>query len=186
MNKLSGLWWLIPLVLVGPCQVGCAGGKAVDSTVAVHDIEAQPTRITYTLIPGALTDDAELRDKILAIPLVPGKNVDFVKYNVDGSKSLEFHTSRSAVIDTLLSKVSEVDAGKFAEDAAQREFSIQIIDRALSLAQPFLGQLLSERVAKSNAPAGPSGPEKLAQYIEVLKQAGFTVSPGPVIPPSNP
>lgn len=144
----ENLWYVLFVVLLWVVLglAGCAGMKAVDTTVLAQSVTAGEQHVTYTLIPGSI---AGMPDNVLAIPTVPGKDLDFEAYWPTGGLQWKLTTRRSAVLDVLLSGLNEVDAAKFAADAATREWVMQVVDRVTAIAIP----LLQSRTVGQAAPA---------------------------------
>lgn len=160
---------------------GCAGDKAVNSTVAVREVTRGESEqhVTYSLIPGDLTDDPALAGKVLAIPTVPGKDIEFAWYYPDGTPRVKLATKRSAVIDALLTNINTIDGAKFAEDALRREWVSQ--ERAAWFAefQQFV-PMMQQRLT----PAPPSVPtwKALLADPEALKALRDAIAPQPPKP----
>lgn len=167
-------------VLIFPLS-GCAGDKAVNSTVAVREVTRGESEqhVTYSLMPGDLTDDPALAGKVLAIPTVPGKDIEFVWNYPDGTPKVKLATKRTAVIDALLGNINTIDGAKFAEDAARREWASQ--ERAAWFAefQQFV-PLLQQRMTPA-APSVPTWKSLLAdpEAIKSLREALGVAAPVP-------
>lgn len=131
---------MLAVAVCGLLASGCAGLKAGDTTKIMDYMTRGESQVTYTLVPG---DVAGMPGHTVAIPTVPGKDVRFRSYYADGTPQWELDTQRSPVLDVLFAGAISADAAKFAEDAAQREYAAGMVDRALSMAQPFLNQALT-------------------------------------------
>lgn len=136
---------------------GCASTKAVDSTRLAEAMFRAESNVTYTVLPGKAIG---LPDSTLAIPTVPGKDVRFRATRPDGL-SIELDTSRSGVLDAALLGLTQVDAAKFAADAATREWIMQIMDRAIEVALPLIQQ-------RMDAPPAAPRPSRADQVRDLL------------------
>lgn len=148
------------------CCAGCAGIKAVDTTSLADYATRGESHVTYSVVPGSI---AGMPEGTVAIPTVPGKDVTFRSWYPTGQPQWELTTQRSAVLDVLLSGLSDVDAAKFAADAATRQWTMELIDRAIALAQPLL--------AAAAQPAPAPAPDKLDRIIDALER---------IVPPAQP
>lgn len=163
---------LILLALVAPlalAAIGCDSMKAANTTEVIKYVSAPdsgPQHVTYSLMPGNLIGDPALADKSLFIPTVPGKDLDFLAYNPDGTKRMELHTSRSAVDSVLLAGVSTIDAAKFASDAATRAWISQERAAWMSEMRTFVQPLLAAQIAQPTAPAAPGMKEQLIRFLQ--------------------
>lgn len=121
---------------------GCAGKKAVDSTMAIQAISEADRQGGQGQIPASMV--AEGQDGTIVFPTAPGKNVTFTTYYANGQVKVHLETKRDPIIAAYLSGISGVDAGKFAADAAEREFwaaqldkIIAVLERQLAMANPI-------------------------------------------------
>ncbi len=143
--------------------LGCAGSKAGDTTRIVDYVTRGESQVTYTVVnnlPGM--------DGAVAIPTVPGKDVRFRSYYADGTPQWELDTQRSAVADTILAGAISADAAKYAADAATREWTAGLVDRALAMAQPFLQQAAANYEARSARAMQPDPGGGVRDQIEQL------------------
>lgn len=181
---------LLMLVLM----VGCQGlSKAVDSTAAVRAITAGEGHVTYSILLGEMLDDPKYAGKLIAIPTVPGKDVDFKLYNDDGSVKASLVTRRSDVIDMLLGSIAGIDVEKFAEDARARAWVSSERDAWMGAIMPLIQARLTQPAetgggdggfsAKLNQLANSLGYPNSAAMIEALRRP--TPLPTPT-PPPNP
>lgn len=147
--------WLVALILAllgFGTLTGCQGMKATDTTKAIEAVTAGERQVTYTVVPGSL---AGMPQNTIAIPTVPGKDVQFHKYFPDGTPEMTLTTRRSDVIDILFASAAGIDAEKFAEDARTRAWISSEREAWMGLAQPFLAAAL-QRYQSGGQPAPPS------------------------------
>lgn len=131
---------------------GCVSGKAVDSTpVAEKALDSDSDSSQIVSLQGQLLDDPALADKILVFPLVKGKNVRFTARYPDGTAKYELLTSRSEVIDSTLSRINDIDSGKFSHDRYLFDQTMQRFDRLMEMVTPIL---LQRAAAPPDAPQG--------------------------------
>lgn len=182
----------ILILTVCALTMGCAGQKAVDSTAAIRALTAGESHITYSMIPGDLVGNAAFAGKVIAIPTIPGKDVEFNAFYADGTPFMVLKTKRSAVTDAILGQIAGIDAQKFAEDAAQREFYSAQIDKLLAIVQPFLQQAL----VNYQAGGGPTttmrqratdwlelaSDPRFAQLVQLIRNQGVPPTSQPVSP----
>lgn len=154
---LASLAFLFP---VGACSTGCASFKALDSTRAVDFATRGEQHVTYSVIPG---DVAGLPDKALAIPTVPGKDVEFHAFYPDGTPQWSLETRRSDVLEAIIGAggISAVDAAKFAADAEAREW----LSRERAAWQAMIGPIIQQRL---NAPPVASEPNLQSQIKALI------------------
>lgn len=125
---------LLGLLSVGACSVGCAGWKAVDSTVAAdRALDASQTNVQLSTLQGDLLGDPELAGKIIVVPTVPGKDVVFRGWHDNGQPKFEYIGSRSEVIASTLGRINEIDSGKFMHDRMLYEQTLARFDRLITL-----------------------------------------------------
>lgn len=127
---------------------GCASWKAVDTTKAVDYSTRAESHVTYTMIPGdLLKNNPELEGKVLALPTVPGKDVDFQMYDSNGNLVINLKTRRTDVINALWASVQTTDDRKFVEAALERQFFSDMFDKMAAMIQPYI---TPTRVESSN------------------------------------
>lgn len=97
------------------------------TTPAVREIAKADSEqhITYSVLGGDILNDETLAGKAVFVPTVPGKNVHFASYYPDGQLKYKLDTDRSIVTEAMFNGIASVDAAKFAEDAARREWVTQ-------------------------------------------------------------
>lgn len=134
--------------LLSSCS-GCIGMQAtrtIDSTKGIEALTAGERNVTYTMVPGDLLAGNNalnpLSGKVVFIPTVPGKDVEFHAFYPDGQPYLTLTTKRSAVTDAILGQIAGIDGAKLAADMAQREFYAAQMDKLIAIVQPFLNQAL--------------------------------------------
>lgn len=143
---------------------GCAGSKALSSDVAVDRITAGEQHVTYTLLPDNLLPAGHpLSGKVVAIPTVPGKDVEVsVTDPATGVTTFHMTTKRSVVIDVLLGGLRESDKLKFLEDQAQRDFFERMFDK-------LIAEIKAYQASRPSTPATvtsePSLRDLLAQLV---------------------
>jgi len=169
--SLRSLFWLVLLPLLTLLLFGCAGTKAVDSTRAVQALTAGESHVTYSLVPGLEGLDPSLQGKVVAIPTVPGKDVDFKAYYPDGQMKLSLTTARSPVIDVLLAGVAGIDAEKFAEDARMRAWVTAEREAWMALIGPMIQAKFAASLASSTAAAAQPTGQWQDQMKELIAQA---------------
>lgn len=152
----------LPLIFVSGCLLGCQGLRALDSTAAVAALTAGEQHVTYSTVPVPEGIDPSLAGKLLLIPTVPGKDVDFKMYNDAGQLKVSLTTTRSAVIDMLLGSIAGIDVEKFAEDARVRQWVSQEREAWMAL----VGPMLQARASQTPQPTG----ELKQLLLEVLRE----------------
>lgn len=131
----------ITAILACTALTGCVSAKAVDSTpVAEKALDADAENPQLIALQGRLLDDPTLADKVVVIPTVNGKNVRFTARYPDGTVKYELLTSRSEVIDSTLSRINDIDAGKFSHDRYLFDQTMQRFDRLMEMVTPILLQ----------------------------------------------
>jgi len=173
--SFRSLFWFVLIPLLALLLFGCAGMKAVDSTAAVQALTAGEQHVTYTLMPGLEAIDPALKDRVIAIPTVPGKDVDFKMYNDAGQLKVSLTTARSPVIDVLLASVAGIDAEKYAEDARTRAW----ISAEREAWMALIGPMLQARFNQSMQPPEPTGQwqaEVKATLLQALQELLATPS----------
>lgn len=155
--------WLIALSLLN-CFGGCAGWKAVDTTAAIEAVTAGEHTVTYTVVPG---DIIGLGDKSLAIPTVPGKDVQF-RYSktAEGAVEMTLGTTRSEVLDVLFAAAAGIDAEKFAEDARTRAWVSAEREAWMAVVGPLIQQAMNRPPAPTPDTPRPTLRE---QVLELLR-----------------
>lgn len=146
---------------------GCPSSRAVDSTRLAESLTAGERQAQPMAIPGSLIG----QPGTFVIPSAPGKNVRFRKNYPDGTPEITLETSRSEVLDMLLSGINEVDALKYAQDALWWDRGMQIADKLLQLASPFIqnylntGRPVPQPTSTSPPSSQPSLKQQLAQML---------------------
>jgi len=190
-NPLVALALALASIAGCPSQLGCAGNKTVNSTKMMDYITRGEQVQSRSALPGDALDDPALAGKVIILPNIPGKNVSFKWNYPDGTPKMELVTSRSAVLDAIFAGAMGVDAQKFAEDAAQREFFAAQLDKALGMVQPFIAQALQERVARASEPdkGNPTREQLDALLLQTLtdisKRLAQQGNPPIVVPPPS-
>ena len=152
----------VGLLLIVGCLCACQGLKTVDSTAAVQALTEGERHVTYTTVPVPDGIDPSLQGKLLMIPTVPGKDVDFRMYNDAGQLKVSLTTQRSAVVDMILGNIAGIDVEKFAEDARMRAWVTAEREAWMAL----VGPLLQRQAA---APT-PYADDLKATLLELLKE----------------
>lgn len=127
-------------------STGCAYTKAVDTTKMIQAQTAGESHVTYTLVPG---DIAGMPDNVIAIPTVPGKDIEFKSYYPDGTPQWSLVTKRSVVLEMMNAGVLSVDAAK----ALQEQFQLQWLSEEAQKWRDFAMQ------AASSGSFGFGGPQ---------------------------
>lgn len=144
MRRLTrNLWYLVMLLALGVIAAlsGCTMGKSVDTTKMIDYATRSDSNVKYTILPGP---QVGLPEGTIAIPTVPGKNVTYEEYYPDGTLHRKLMTSRSVVLDALIAGVDKVEAGKIADRAAQREWTMDLVRLFIEVAMPIVQQQLNK------------------------------------------
>lgn len=174
----AGVGLLLVLVLTG-----CAGSRASHTDAIIQALTAGESQSQALTLPPAITG-APVN---LIVPSVPGKNVEVdVNKGADGSVTVRVRTYRDVIVNAILAGAMGLDAQKFAEDAAQRAFFEAQLDKVISIVQPILDQRLAQQQTRFDnpTPAGPTQAQRIAEIVEVLRQAGINLPVPPLATPA--
>lgn len=166
-------WALATAAALAGLVGGCAMTKAVDTTAGLQAMTAgeQTQHVTYSLMPGALTDDPVLKDKLVALPTLPGKDITFKAYYADGRPRWELTTQRSAVLDALWAGANTADALKAAQDRWNAEYYGALMERILDRVMSVIPLMTGGGVASSQPtqPSGQTVAELKALIVEAIR-----------------
>ena len=119
----------------------CASIRSVDSTRAVEAIAlTESGNAGQFVVPGYLTGNPELAEKLIVIAPGNGRNSSGEFFYPDGTKAASWNASRSEVTEALLAGIAGIDAEKFMQDAIQRQFMVDMLDKVMSFAQQYMPQ----------------------------------------------
>lgn len=148
------VWFIgILAILLGTGTVGCASWKATDNTKALDYItrgEEHPQQMT---VPGELLGP-QYAGKVFVLASTPGKDVELIIWNPDGTKHLELRSSRSATLDKLFAGALGLNQAAFDEGGKEWSRAFELIQFIVSTAKSA-GYLTPPTV---NVPSGnPAG-----------------------------
>lgn len=140
---------------------GCAGWAAGNTTKIVQS-QNEVTPVTYAPIPpellGATDPNNPLYGKVVWVPTVPNKDVDFESYYPTGQLMYKLKTSKSGPMSVQWQGVVTADDAKFLQDRTLFAMAIEEINTLVGELKSFYAmQTQAKQAAAAAQPAGDGG-----------------------------
>lgn len=145
--------------------IGCAGSRASHTDAIIQALTAgESSSQTLVLPPGVVTEGSFI------VPSLPGKNTELdATKGPDGTLTVRYRGVRDVVLNALLAGALGLDAQKFAEDAAQRAFFSDQLDKVISLVQPIIAQRMAQSQTRFETDQARPSQGLKQQFMDMLK-----------------